>query len=214
MERVGRAMHSRVSHNLIMFSFSHITFVLLFRKDYIQREFDDYTADSQQLEKEYEATIEQHEKTIKELRSVNNKLQNEVESLRLKLEQANKENEALQSDVAKMNSEKVQMSRYIRELEQKNDDLERSERAIGESIQAIEAALNMAIERNAMLESEIDEKESLKEKLQRLADETRGGCLWEIDSNSVLFLLIMGVLLSNRFYRVELSRWRKVFDVL
>lgn len=108
------------------------------------------------------------------MRSVNNKIQNEVESLRLKLEQANKENEALQTDIAKMNCEKVQMSRYIRELEQKNDDLERSERAIGESIQAIEAALNIAIERNAMLESEIDEKESLKEKLQRLADETRG----------------------------------------
>lgn len=149
-------------------------YYLVISKEYIQREFDDYTADSQQLEKEYEATIEQHEKTIKELRSVNNKIQNEVESLRLKLEQANKENEALQTDVDKLNNEKIQMSKYIRELEQKNDDLERSERAIGESIQAIEAALNIAIERNAMLESEIDEKESLKEKLQRLADETRG----------------------------------------
>lgn len=90
------------------------------------------------------------------------------------MEQATKENAALQADLTKLNAEKVQMARYIRELEQKNDDLERSERAIGESIQAIESALNLAIERNAILESEIDEKESLKEKLQRLADETRG----------------------------------------
>lgn len=66
------------------------------------------------------------------------------------------------------------MAKYIRDLEQKNDDLERSRRIIEESIAGFEAALNSAIERNAMLESEIDEKENLKEKLQRLADETRG----------------------------------------
>lgn len=196
MERVGRALHTRVSSANITSKSKSFVFTTncfsLFSKDYIQREFDDYTADSQQLEKEYEATIEQHEKTIKELRSVNNKLQNEVESLRLKLEQANKENEALQTDVAKVNGEKVQMSRYIRELEQKNDDLERSERAIGESIQAIEAALNMAIERNAMLESEIDEKESLKEKLQRLADETRGE-----KSMAMLFCFVIVVVVDG-----------------
>lgn len=166
-------------------------------KDFVQREFDDYTSDSQQLEKEYEATIEQHEKTMKELRSANNKANNEIESLQvsnlklfvrvlicfhqLKLEQATKENNALQGDLTKLNAEKVKMTRYIRELEQKNDDLERSERAIGESIQAIETALNLAIERNAILESEIDEKESLKEKLQRLADETRGNLQIQLD---------------------------------
>lgn len=66
------------------------------------------------------------------------------------------------------------MQKYIRDLEQKNDDLERSRRVIEESIISIEAAFNSAIERNAILESEVDEKESLKEKLQRLADETRG----------------------------------------
>lgn len=66
------------------------------------------------------------------------------------------------------------MAKYIRDLEQKNDDLERSRRIIEESIAGFEAALNSAIERNAMLESEIDDKENLKEKLQRLADETRG----------------------------------------
>lgn len=66
------------------------------------------------------------------------------------------------------------MTRYIRELEQKNDDLERSRRIVEESIAGIESAFHNAIERNAILESEVDEKESLKEKLQRLADETRG----------------------------------------
>lgn len=66
------------------------------------------------------------------------------------------------------------MLNHIRDLEQKNDDLERARRIIEESIAGIETAFHSAIERNAMLESEVDEKENLKEKLQRLADETRG----------------------------------------
>lgn len=47
---------------------------------------------------------------------------------------------------------------------------------ITESIVAVEASLNTAIEKNAILESEVHEKETLKEKMQRLADEARG--LW------------------------------------
>lgn len=95
-------------------------------------------------------------------------------AFQLKLDLSSKENVALQSEVSALKEEKAQMAGYVRELEQRNDDLERSERAVTESIQAIEAALNLAIERNAILESEVDEKETLKEKLQRLADETRG----------------------------------------
>lgn len=73
-----------------------------------------------------------------------------------------------------LKKEKIQMQTYIRELEQKNDDLERAERMVAESVAAIEASLHMAMEKNALLESEVDEKDNLKEKLQRLADETRG----------------------------------------
>lgn len=65
------------------------------------------------------------------------------------------------------------MSTYIRDLEQKNDDLERARRIIEESIAAIETDFQLAIERTAILESEVDEKENLQEKLQRLADESR-----------------------------------------
>lgn len=62
---------------------------------------------------------------------------------------------------------------YIRELEQKNDDLERAQRVVIESLAAAESTLNTAIERNALLESEVDEKEQLQMKFQRLLDETR-----------------------------------------
>lgn len=38
----------------------------------------------------------------------------------------------------------------------------------------IEAKFNLAIEKNALLESELDEKEALKIRVQRLMDELRG----------------------------------------
>lgn len=43
------------------------------------------------------------------------------------------------------------------------------------SLEDFEQRLNQAIERNAFLESELDEKESLLESVQRLKDEARGG---------------------------------------
>lgn len=147
--------------------------------------------ESSQLEREYEVSIDQHERTIRELQLINNRNQNEIESLRvckllviylkhysflfqLKLEQTLKDNSNLKSEIDNLTDEKLKLQTYIRELEQKNDDLERTERMITESIAAVEVSLNTAIEKNAILESEMHEKETLKEKLQRLADETRG----------------------------------------
>ncbi|XP_063917270.1 nuclear distribution protein nudE-like 1 isoform X2 [Zophobas morio] len=141
--------------------------------DRIQKESDEFISESQQLEREYEATIEQNEKKIKELTLANNRAYNEIETIRVKLDQSNKHTVSLQTQIENLSKEKTDMARYIRELEQKNDDLERSRRIVEESISGIEAAFHNAIERNAILESEIDEKEGLKEKLQRLADETR-----------------------------------------
>ena len=63
--------------------------------------------------------------------------------------------------------------RYVRELEQQNDDLERVKRSTLASLEDFEGRMNSAIERNAFLESELDEKESLKMSVQRLKDETR-----------------------------------------
>lgn len=42
------------------------------------------------------------------------------------------------------------------------------------SLQDFEAKLNQAIERNAFLESELDDKDYLMESVQRLKDEARG----------------------------------------
>lgn len=54
-----------------------------YRKNEIQRELDDYTEDSRQLEKELEASLAQAEKKIKELQILNSRTQHELESLRV-----------------------------------------------------------------------------------------------------------------------------------
>ena len=61
----------------------------------------------------------------------------------------------------------------MRQLEQQNDDLERAKRSTLASLEDFEVKMNATIERNAFLESELDEKESLKAAVQRLKDETR-----------------------------------------
>lgn len=43
------------------------------------------------------------------------------------------------------------------------------------SLDDFEQRMNQVIERNAFLESELDEKENLLESVQRLKDEARGG---------------------------------------
>lgn len=45
------------------------------------------------------------------------------------------------------------------------------------SLEDFEQRMNQVIERNAFLESELDEKENLLESVQRLKDEARGGTL-------------------------------------
>lgn len=89
---------------------------------------------------------------------------------------ANNESEyaSLEQKYSSISKEKDQLKSYTRELEQINDDLERAHRVVTESVSGFEAMLNQAYEKNALLEIEVDEKEALQVKLQRLMDETRG----------------------------------------
>ncbi|KAF0289487.1 Nuclear distribution protein nudE-like 1 [Amphibalanus amphitrite] len=79
----------------------------------------------------------------------------------------------LQTGLSEVTSIKDKLSKYIRELEQENDDLERVKRTMVVSLEDFEGRLNQALERNAFLESELDEKETLREMVQRLKDESR-----------------------------------------
>ncbi|XP_049868814.1 nuclear distribution protein nudE-like 1 isoform X2 [Pectinophora gossypiella] len=139
----------------------------------IQQELDEYTENSAQLEKELEASLVQVEKQNRDLEHQNQRLKNEIEMLRNKLERSQHETSALESELQALKMEKDKQGIYIRELEQKNDDLERGQRVISESVSCIESLLNQAYERNAVLESEVDEIENLRVKLQRATDEAR-----------------------------------------
>ncbi|XP_045497126.1 nuclear distribution protein nudE-like 1 isoform X1 [Colias croceus] len=139
----------------------------------IQQELDEYTENSAQLEKELEASLVQVEKQNRDLEHQNQRLKNEIEMLRNKLERSQHETNALENELQTLKKEKEKQSTYVREIEQKNDDLERGQRVIAESVACIEALLNQAYERNAVLESEVDEVENLRIKLQRANDEAR-----------------------------------------
>lgn len=139
----------------------------------IQQELDEYTENSAQLEKELEASLVQVEKQNRDLEHQNQRLKNEIEMLRSKLERSQHETNALENELQALKIDKDKQGVYIRELEQKNDDLERGQRIISESVSCIETLLNQAYERNAVLESEVDEIENLRVKLQRATDEAR-----------------------------------------
>jgi len=142
-----------------------------------KEELDEFQEGSRELEAELETQLEQAEIKTKDLKALTNRLQLENEQLRDKLEQCSRDfhfqiNE-LETELAEIKGIKDKLHRYVRELEQQNDDLERAKRSTLASLEDFEGRMNAAIERNAFLESELDEKENLKMAVQRLKDETR-----------------------------------------
>uniref|UniRef100_A0A3B5PY53 NudE neurodevelopment protein 1-like 1a n=1 Tax=Xiphophorus maculatus TaxID=8083 RepID=A0A3B5PY53_XIPMA len=142
-----------------------------------QEELLEFQEGSRELEAELEAQLGQAEHRVKDLHSENQRLKNEVETLKERLEQqysqSFKQISVLEDDLGQTRSIKEKLHKYVRELEQSNDDLERAKRATIVSLENFEQRLNQAIERNAFLESELDEKESLLVSVQRLKDEAR-----------------------------------------
>lgn len=142
-----------------------------------REELEEFQSGSRELEAELEAQLEQTESRCSEYQSQLNRLAIENDSLKERLERLHNEFNgqvsSLQGELTEIKNIKEDLSRYIRELEQANDDLERAKRATVTSLEDFEARLNLAIERNAFLESELDEKEALKVMVQRLKDEAR-----------------------------------------
>uniref|UniRef100_A0A673VKH2 Nuclear distribution protein nudE-like 1 n=2 Tax=Suricata suricatta TaxID=37032 RepID=A0A673VKH2_SURSU len=140
-------------------------------------ELVEFQEGSRELEAELEAQLVQAEQRNRDLQADNQRLKCEVEALKEKLEhqyaQSYKQVSVLEDDLSQTRAIKEQLHKYVRELEQANDDLERAKRATIVSLEDFEQRLNQAIERNAFLESELDEKESLLVSVQRLKDEAR-----------------------------------------
>ncbi|XP_036335545.1 nuclear distribution protein nudE homolog isoform X2 [Rhagoletis pomonella] len=147
----------------------------LYHKEWtdVKQEYDEYVEQSRQMEAEMDATLEQKQSIIKDLRSTFSSLEKENESLKLKLQSHAIELANTERQLENLRNERDTLKLYLRQLEQKNDDLERAHRILNESIADFETMLDKAYEKNALLEMEVDEKEMLQEKLQRLMDETR-----------------------------------------
>ncbi|XP_060116557.1 nuclear distribution protein nudE homolog 1 [Heteronotia binoei] len=142
-----------------------------------QEELREFQEGSREYEAELETQLQQTESRNKTLRSENGRLRMEMEAAQEKLSaqqsEGSRQISALEEELAQTRAVKDQLQKYIRELEQANDDLERAKRATIMSLEDFEQRLNQAIERNAFLESELDEKENLLESVQRLKDEAR-----------------------------------------
>uniref|UniRef100_A0A8D2JMP8 NudE neurodevelopment protein 1 n=1 Tax=Sciurus vulgaris TaxID=55149 RepID=A0A8D2JMP8_SCIVU len=147
------------------------------RAENTQEELREFQEGSREYEAELETQLQQIESRNRDLLSENNRLRLELETVKEKFELQHSEGyrqiSALEDDLAQTKAIKDQLQKYIRELEQANDDLERAKRATIMSLEDFEQRLNQAIERNAFLESELDEKENLLESVQRLKDEAR-----------------------------------------
>lgn len=80
----------------------------------------------------------------------------------------------MEKNHTELNNEFEQIREYTRKVEQKNDDLERANRVVAATVTDLEAMLNQAYEKNEFLELEVEDKESLTVKHQRVLDELRG----------------------------------------
>ncbi|KRZ28464.1 Nuclear distribution protein nudE-like 1-B, partial [Trichinella pseudospiralis] len=143
----------------------------------LKEEYNDFQAESRELEAELEAQLDQTEKKNSDLMRHNQQLKMECNGLRTKLECLQNENRKqvtmLEEELNRLRVERDELHRYVRELEQVNDHLERAHREAAVSLEDYDRRLNEAIERNALLESELDEKDALRAHIQRLKEETR-----------------------------------------
>ncbi|KAM9792484.1 nuclear distribution protein nudE homolog 1 [Neosynchiropus ocellatus] len=147
------------------------------RAEESQEELQEFQQMSRDYEAELEAELKQCEGRNKELRSENSRLQIELENIKEKFEAQHSDTfrliSTLEEELTETKAVRDHLQKYIRELEQSNDDLERTKRATIMSLEDFEQRMNQVIERNAFLESELDEKENLLESVQRLKDEAR-----------------------------------------
>ncbi|XP_057352805.1 nuclear distribution protein nudE-like 1, partial [Manis pentadactyla] len=130
---------------------------------------------AEQSKRDLQADIQLAEQSKRDLQADNQRLKYEVEALKEKLEhqyaKSYKQVTALEDDLNQTRAIKEQFQKYVRELEQTNDGLERAQRAAVVSLEESEQRLNQTLERNAYFERELDEMESSLVSVKNLKDE-------------------------------------------
>ncbi|KAG0017500.1 NADH:ubiquinone oxidoreductase, partial [Podila clonocystis] len=138
---------------------------------------EEFQLSSKELEEELEKEIDSTERRYNEIKIRNEAMRQEVDDWKEKYHQAIKESNVNINQLSRqLDTLKKQTEMFMnreRELEQDNDDLERTERAAKWSLQELERKYNVALERTAILEGEVSAKAAMAEEVQRLKDELR-----------------------------------------
>lgn len=146
-------------------------------EDGLREQFEEFQEDSKELEAELESQLEQTEKKVSDLSKIKQGLEMENDKLKERLDATTNEFSftvtSLQDEVSEYSSKISDLQKYIRELEMNNDNLERANRCMMCSLEDFDKKLNEAIERNALLENEVEDKGALQCMVQRLKDESR-----------------------------------------
>ena len=147
------------------------------RYDETAEELEEFQISSRELEAELEAQLEQAETKVRELTSANQRLQMEYDAVidrnREIQTESHRQINSLADDLGSISKSKEELYTYVRELEMSNDALENSKRQTISTLEDFEQRLNQALERNAYLENELEEKDQLQGTIQRLKDEAR-----------------------------------------
>ncbi|CAF2341613.1 unnamed protein product [Rotaria sp. Silwood2] len=147
------------------------------RFERLENEFDEYQQSSLNYEQELEVQLKQLDNQTHRLQQdlFLERTQNEQyrERSEQTIKQFDKRYDEMEEELNSCKNLNEKLTHYIRELEQTNDDLERSKRTLLDSLSTFETKLNRALEQNALLENELDEQQQLTETVQRLRDETR-----------------------------------------
>ncbi|GFW08953.1 nuclear distribution protein nudE homolog 1-A [Trichonephila clavipes] len=109
-------------------------------------ELEEFQDSSRELEAELETQLEQTEVRNRELKSLSSRLQLECDSLKDKLQKTQHDSQSqiadLEDELSRVRATRDDLQKYIRELEQLNDDLERAKRAAVSSLEDFESRLN------------------------------------------------------------------------
>eukprot|EP00123_Amoebidium_parasiticum_P013865 comp22194_c3_seq1/m.32623 comp22194_c3_seq1/g.32623 ORF comp22194_c3_seq1/g.32623 comp22194_c3_seq1/m.32623 type:complete len:338 (-) comp22194_c3_seq1:240-1253(-) len=137
-------------------------------------ELQEYKLTSAELETELEAELDQKDGQLKELRRQFDRMEKEYETTKERLAAVQREGNttisALQEELTVLKQDHQQLMVSVRKLEQRNDDVERSERVYQSSVDDLEEKLEKVVERNAFLEYE---NNALEIELQHLREELR-----------------------------------------
>lgn len=142
-----------------------------------EAELSEFQESSRELELELQTQLELSEKRNQDLIAANSRLRRENEDLKSKFIRERNDLtakvEQLTQDLTTEKSRNKSLADSMRSLEQMNDDLERSKRALAATLDDFESKFNSQIEKNVLLESELGEMSQLEGLIQRLKDEAR-----------------------------------------